>query len=159
MLDASFSDLNPTWAHTAAFGDLLRCRFPDPMDHAVRQLRICAVSDIDTHRGAIFVELVPAIHEHEQAPEPGDISLEPMAQHRGLTFRPTGLWLRPDIAERFYTAHQDFRFAAWRRSPIVDRLVGDELRALEQVHARHLALRAAHIADRRARRAARRRAR
>lgn len=153
MLDASFLDLNPGWAYKAALGDLLRCEFPHPLDHSIRRLRICAVSDIDIHHGAVFVELVPGFGENELPPEPGDIPLEPMAEDRGLKFGPKGLWLRPTLAERYDTEHADFRREACSRSPIIDRLRGDELRALEQVRARHLVLRAAHIARRHARRA------
>lgn len=159
MLDASFPVYNPAWAHGLTIGDLVRCDFPDPLDHSARVMRICAVSDIQHYHGAIFVELVPAIHENARAPEPGDISLDPVLEFRRPRFGRKGLWLRPDEAERYDVVHWDFHLKACGRTPIVGQLFGDELVALERVRARHLALREAHVADRRARRAQRRKAR
>ena len=158
MLDA-FSSLNPAWAKKLTCGDLVRCRFPDPLDYTRRSVRLCAVSDIDRHHGGIFVELVPAIPAAEQAPEPGDILFDPTALIPGVGAGPSPLWLRPDIAERFDTAHAGILPDLFGGAPVVGRLFGDALTALDQLRARHQALRDTHIADRRARRAGRRKAR
>lgn len=158
MLDA-FSSLNPAWAKGLTRGDLVRCRFPNLLDYSCRQVRLCAVSDIDRHHDAIFAELVPTIPATEQAPEPGDILFDPTALIPGLNAGSGALWLRPEIAERFDAAHAGFLPDPLGGSPVVGRLFGDALIALQQVRARHHALRDAHIADRRARRARRRKAR
>jgi len=155
----SFASSNPAWANSLSCGDLVRCRFPDPLDCRRRQVRLCAVSDVDRQHGAVFVELVPAIPEGQRAPEAGDILLDPTALVPGVCAGPAPLWLRPDIAERLDAAHPGLLPDPFDGSPVVGRLSGDALVALEHVAARHRALREARIADRCARRARRRQAR
>ncbi|MGS4947525.1 hypothetical protein ACVDG3_18775 [Meridianimarinicoccus sp. RP-17] len=156
MLDA-FTTLNPAWTSSVAFGDLVRCRFPDLLDYTRRTVRFCAGTEIDSHHGAVFLELVPAVPAAEQAPDTGDIFIDPAALAPTVAVDPDALWLRPERADRFDTAHPGFLTDPFEGTPVVGRLYGEALTALEIAQARHRALRAAHMADWRTRRARRRR--
>ena len=112
--------------------------------------------DTEDYLGGVFLELLPGTRALLPAPTPSDICVDHPAlfpEHQAL-----GSWrFLPDLHERFDIAHPGFRAGSEDSPVVLGRAYGSALDVIEHLRGRLHYTREMHIAERQARRAARRR--
>ena len=145
-----------SWTDTIRMGDILLAAFPYPRteDCATRVPRPCVVLDVDDYLGARFIELLPGTRDPSPECDPAGLFIDATAlfpQHQHL-----GVWrIEPDLADRFDTGHPDM-FDPHGPSPVIGRVYGSMLDAVDHLRGQRQAIRERLIRDRREKGAIRR---
>lgn len=144
--------LNADWSQSVTHGDLVMCRFPFPSTELCRthKIRPCLVLDRAEHYGAIFLALMPGVQVAMEEQEPTDLIVDQTAlfsEYRDIE----AVRFLSEYTDRFDTAHRRFSQPDGI-SPVIGRVSGSMLDAVEHLRGQHLELREQHRAAFRARR-------
>jgi len=145
-------------AQALNIGDIVSFRFPYPSieECRTRVARPCLVIDAEDYLGGVFVEFVPGTRGLLPEPTPSDICVDHTAlfpEHQAL-----GSWrFLPDLHDRFDIAHPGFAVSDAGGPLRLGRAYGSTLDAIDHLRGQLHYTREMHIAERQARRPARRR--